>query len=105
MPGTVEAVVKDGKDMPVAGATVILVPNATHRNRADMYRSAVADASGRAAISDVVPGEYLAFAFLNVEPGAWFDPELIRLYGGRGRRLQVAESGTETVDLTLISTN
>jgi hypothetical protein len=104
-PPPVEVIVKDAKDNPAAAATVVLVPSAPHRDRTDMYRSAVTDASGRAAISNLVPGEYQAFAFVNFEPGASADPEFLRLYGDRGRRLQVGESGSEAVELSVIPTN
>jgi protocatechuate 3,4-dioxygenase beta subunit len=103
-PGALEATVVDGRQMP-SYATVVLIPEAPHRGRLDVYRSAPTDASGHVRISSLVPGEYKVFAFDSIEAGAWFDPEFLRIYEERGHRVSISEGGNESVQLTAISAN
>jgi hypothetical protein len=48
------------------------------------------------------PAEYKLFAWEDVEDGAWIDPEFLKPFEGKGKRVTVREGGSETVELKLI---
>jgi protocatechuate 3,4-dioxygenase beta subunit len=73
----------------VAGATVVLVPD-QGRERIDLFKSAATDALGRFEMRGVAPGDYELFAWDHMEPGAWMDPEVLRMEEGRGQRIRAA---------------
>lgn len=79
----------------VPNATVVLVPSARMR-RPDLYRSMLTDAEGRFDFQGVTPGEYLLFAWEDVEPGAWMNADFLRLFEDRGRLVRVAEGSRQT---------
>jgi protocatechuate 3,4-dioxygenase beta subunit len=100
--GTVDLRVVDERQNPGAGATVVLVPDAARRLRSEVYRTAIADAFGSVHFDGVVPGDYKAFAWQDVESGAWQDPDFLRAYEDRGKPLHIGESGKESAELRLI---
>jgi hypothetical protein len=68
---------------PAPGAIVVLVPNQLQK-RADRYRRVVTDAQGRFRIAGMPPGAYTVYAFDEILSDAFYDPEFLRLYVGRG---------------------
>jgi protocatechuate 3,4-dioxygenase beta subunit len=99
-PGTVDGVVAGDAQQPVTDMTVVLVPNV--RLRTDLYKTATTDPSGRFRFDRVPPGEYKIFAWSEVDNGAWFDPEFIGNYEGRGQAVVVEEGKTASVSLQMI---
>jgi hypothetical protein len=85
----------------VAGATVVLVPD-QGRERMDLFKSAATDALGRFELRGVAPGDYELFAWDHMEPGAWMDPEVLRMEEGRGRRIRAAAGSRITGEYRLI---
>ena len=85
-----EGVVVDRSARPVPGAEVVLVPRA-NRNRADRYFATTADAGGNFRVGGIPPGDYVVFAFEEVEPQAYYafsyDPSLFTSYIGKGQIL------------------
>jgi hypothetical protein len=88
--------------MPAAGATVVLVP-ATARRNATLYDSTISDASGRFRLQGIVPGDYLLFAWEDVEPGAWRDPDFLRPFESLGRLVRVQANNNQVDAITMIS--
>ena len=101
-PASLEATVLDRGQSPARGATVVLIPDAPYRDRLDIYRDGATDGSGRVRISGLVPGKYTVFALEGLEPGAWFNPDFLRLYEDRGRAVELEEGKNETLKLSLI---
>jgi hypothetical protein len=80
----------------VPNATVVLVPAARTR-RPDLYKSMLTDAQGRFVFQGVTPGEYLLFAWNDVETGAWMNADFLRMYESRGRTLNVGEGTRQSI--------
>jgi Carboxypeptidase regulatory-like domain len=100
--GHIEGVALKENQPPAAGATVALAPDAQRRSQAHLFRSAVADQYGRYVLRGIPPGEYRLFAWEDVEPGAWLDPDFLSEYEKRGETVSVDERGRYTVQLKAI---
>jgi len=100
--GTLEGVVVNKSREPVPNAPVALVPDAAHRQRADLYRSAYTDDAGRFTLQGIAPGNYSLFAWEDIDEGLWRDPEFIRRNEGAGRMVRIVENSRETIELTAI---
>jgi hypothetical protein len=57
---------------PAAGAQIVLVPEQRFRSRPDRFFVAFADANGDFELTRPAPGRYTAYAFEQLEPGAYF---------------------------------
>jgi hypothetical protein len=99
---SITGTVIDSRRMPAAGATVVLVP-ATARRNATLYDSTISDASGRFRLQGIVPGDYLLFAWEDVEPGAWRDPGFLRPFESLGRLVRVQANNNQVDAITMIS--
>ena len=83
---------------------VVLVPQEKERrDRETFYQSATTDFSGRFTFKSVVPGEYRAYAWEEVEYGAWMDPDFIKPVESHGAAVSVSEGGRQSVQVNLIS--
>ena len=100
--GSLDTIVLDQSQKPFPDATVALVPEPPGRQRSDLYYSGISDASGRLHFDSVAPGDYRVYAWEDVPADAWQDPDFIRLYEDRGRRVRVSEGGTENLELKVI---
>jgi Carboxypeptidase regulatory-like domain len=98
----VEGTVLNDKQSPVAGATVVLVPDIFLRKRSSYYKTARTDASGHFRLSAISPGDYKIFAWEEVETGSWQDPDFLRLYETRGKTLTLPEGVTEPAQVSVI---
>jgi hypothetical protein len=100
--GRIHGSVVNARQEPMPNRTVVLVPDARQRHRIDLYKSASTDVAGEFRIQGIPPGDYQLFSWDNVETGAWQDPDFIRLYEGRGKRIQIGEGNDENVELAVI---
>ena len=100
--GTVEGHVVDSAGKPAPNVKAVAVPNASRRQRGDLYKFVSTDDSGAFQLKGLAPGEYKLFSFERVEEGAWQDAEFIKLFENLGTALRVAEGKRLTVDLKLI---
>jgi hypothetical protein len=98
--GAIDGQVVTDRQMPVADASVVLVPAV--RRRTDLYRSASTDATGRFHFDRVPPGDYKVLSWEEVEEGAWYDPEFLRAVENRGTPVRILEGRTETVRVEVI---
>ncbi len=57
---------------------------------------------GRFAIRGIAPGEYKLFAWDDIEPGAWQDPDLIKQVEGQGKSVSMREGAKESVQVGLV---
>ena len=100
--GDMSTVVRNEKGDPAAGAVVTLVPQDPKR-RTDLFRNTTADQNGMARVTGIVPGEYLAYAWEDIENGAAEDPDFVKPFASRGVKVKFSEGSKESVTLTTIS--
>jgi hypothetical protein len=99
---SVEALVVDDRQRPAAGVVLMAIPDAARRNRSDLYRSATTDASGRARLQGLSPGDYKLFAAEGIDVSSWQDPSLIRTFENRGELIHLSEGANTTAIVKLI---
>ena len=100
--GVVEGVVVDLKGEPVSNAVVVAVPEARMRSRIDHYRKTVADQTGRFSLRGLRPGDYTIFAWENVEGEAFYSPDFLKTYEGRGSAMHVSDAERKSLQLQAI---
>lgn len=92
-------------DAPVADAVVVAVPEARFRSRPDRYRKAITDQHGHFTLRGLPPGEYTVFAWESVDSDAYFNPDFLRPYEGRGKSLRINEGDRTSLQLKAIPVN
>ena len=101
--GHLSGIVLDSEEKPVAGSTVVLVPEPRLRSRSGLFRSCETDQNGYYEIQNVPPGKYSLLAWEDVEPGIWWDPAFLKDYEQKGEALTLKPSARESVKLHLTS--
>lgn len=97
------AVQDDKEQQPVTGATVVVVPQEElRRGRVMYYRTAVTDQLGNFTVEGIIPGKYKVFAWDDLEPDAYMDPEFIKAVESKGVPKEVKEGTQYAVTLTAI---
>jgi hypothetical protein len=92
-----------GEDQPHQ-ATVVLVPAASDlRQLPQLYRVTSSQTNGAFTFKGVRPGRYKLFAFEDVEPFAWLDPDFLKPVESLGEPISVEEGSRIARQLTLIS--
>jgi hypothetical protein len=99
-PGSLDGSVSNGSQATAAGVTVVILPDV--RGRIDLFKTTTTDPGGRFHIDRIPPGDYKAFAWEDVNDGAWQDPEFMSVHENQGTPVRIAEGTTGTVRLTLI---
>jgi hypothetical protein len=89
-------------DKPATNATVVLLPADPGRRYPATVRQGVSDGAGHIALTDVPPGDYLAFAWEEVEDGVWFDPEFVKASQSQAVKVQVGPKASEEIELKLL---
>ena len=100
--GTIDGVVGNQDDEPVADAVIVAVPEARFRNRPDRYRKAVSDQSGHFSLRGLPSGDYTLFAWVSVDGEPFYNPEFIKSYEDRGKAIRVHEGNRMNVQLKAI---
>jgi hypothetical protein len=99
---SVEGRVTDGTQA-VSNAIVVLAPSLNLRQRSDLYYVAATDGNGQFQIQPrIVPGDYKVFAWKDIEPGAWQDPEILQRYENQGQPVSVTPNSKLNIDVRLV---
>jgi len=103
----VEGTATDENGLPVVGVWVVLVPDAKHRDRHDLYRTERTDQHGVFKIKQVAPGDYALYSWDEVEDGAWEDPDFMQAFEEKkqGEKVTVQERDDKTFNITVIKTS
>ncbi len=99
---SLNGVAVDKDDVPAASTTVVAIPETAFRSRADRYFVESTDAQGHFTMKDLPPGNYTIFAWDDVEPDAWFDPEFLRPIESRGEAIKIEPKTQTSVKLHLM---
>jgi hypothetical protein len=100
--GTLGGRVLDSNGRPMANVKTVVVPNASRRQRGDLYKYISSDDEGRFQLHGLAPGDYKVFAWERVEEGAWQDPQFIRLFENEGSPVRIDEGSRVNVDTRVI---
>jgi hypothetical protein len=102
--GLVSGVAQSEKTGKAAeGAIVVMVPREKERQCISaFYLQTNSDQVGRFTFRSVPPGEYAVYAWEDIEPTAWMDPDVIKPLEEQGKRVTVAESTRISVQVSLI---
>ena len=103
----VEGTATDENGLPAVGVWVVLVPDAKHKDRHDLYRKERTDQHGAYKISQIAPGDYSLYSWDEVEEGAWEDPDFMRPFEEKkqGEKVIVQERDDKSYPITVIKTS
>ena len=99
--GQLDGTVVDATGKPVSGVQAVLIPDRL-RNRSDLFKTAASGADGRFTIRGITPGDYKVFSWEDIEPFAYFDSEVLRLFEQQGKPVHIEESSKPTVEVKII---
>lgn len=84
-------------------ATVVLVPSAPElRDAHQMYRVTNTTERGLFTLKGVRPGSYKLFAFQEIDPFEWFDPEQLKQVEEMGSSIDVSEGANVLRDIVAV---
>jgi hypothetical protein len=82
---------------------VVRVPQEKERrDRAEYYKTTTRDQNGNYTLKGLVPGEYKAYAWEDIEPGAYMGSDFLKPVESKAESVTVRESDQKTVALTMI---
>jgi hypothetical protein len=97
---SVDGVVVDDKNQPVADAEVVAIPEATRQKRRDLYKRATSDQHGHFNLRGLNPGEYTVMAFEDLDDN-FRDPEFSKSHEGIGQTIHLGEGEHKSISLRL----
>jgi hypothetical protein len=101
-PGVIAGTVVNETRQGLANVTAVLLPDAARGARSDLVKWLSTDDSGRFRFEQIPPGDYRLFAWEDIEPGAWLDPDVMRAYDDRGWPVHVDDNGQHVVEVVAI---
>jgi hypothetical protein len=100
MSGTVQ---NPNTGQPAPGAQVVLVPQEKERrDQQQWFRNTTTDQNGSYSLKSIPPGEYKAFAWEDIEFGAYTDPDFLKPFESKGEAVTIGESDRKSLTLTMI---
>jgi hypothetical protein len=99
--GRVDGVVVDDRGRAVPGVQAALIP-AKRPARADLYKTAITDGSGRFDIRGIPPGDYRVLAWESLEAFGYFDEDVARLSEPYGVSLRISGAPAQRVEVKVI---
>jgi hypothetical protein len=104
--GTIEGTVveregeKDASgEHPAPNATVEAVPEEKYRKLPDHFAIGATDQNGRFTIRGLAPGNYLLYAWQNVDESVYRDPDFLKSQEANGLAAKVEENSHQQVEL------
>ena len=86
----------------VAGATVVLVPDAPRRGIDRLYKVTTSDDSGAFRLKGIAPGRYMLFAWESVEADSWMDADFLKKVETLGQRVTLDANSSQSVAVKVI---
>jgi hypothetical protein len=103
--GLLEGKVTDSRLRVSPEAVVALIPQSlleTRSDRYNTYRIGSVGPTGTFELRDIVPGDYLIYAWSSVPDGAVMDPLFLARYKGKGLPVKVDGNAKLKMDLTIL---
>src|SRR5205807_6163475 len=100
--GRIEGQALTEEQLPATGCIVALIPEPRYRSQTALFKSSTTDQFGHFTLRGIPPGEYKLFAWDDIEPGAYQNPDFLRPYEQKGKSVHVDEGGRVTIELRLI---
>jgi hypothetical protein len=100
----VQGTVMDSDGLPLAGVSIVLVPELAQRENYQKYQSQSTDQYGNFDLRGIAPGDYKLFSWVEVEQDAWQDPEFLKQFEDKGQRITLQDGDHNTVKVTAIQT-
>jgi hypothetical protein len=86
-----------------SGSTVVLVPQEKERrDQQYFYKTSIADQNSAYSLTGIPPGAYKLYAWEDVDPGAWMDPDFLKPVEDKGESVALREGERKTVPLKAI---
>jgi hypothetical protein len=88
---------------PMPGAMVVLIPQDQQRKeQLTYYKFINSDQNGAFSLTGLTPGEYKAFAWEDIEIGAYMDPDFMKPIEEKGETVSLQEGEQKTLTLKVI---
>jgi hypothetical protein len=100
----VQGTVMDSDGLPLAGVSIVLVPDLSQRENYQKYKTQSTDQYGNFDLHGIAPGDYKLFSWVEVEQDAWQDPEFLKQFEDKGQRITLQDGDHKTVRVTAIQT-
>jgi hypothetical protein len=97
----IEGKVMNDRQEAVPGIQAVLIPD-QHRDRIDLYKTALTNQNGQFTFRGIPPGDYKIFAWEAIEQFAYYDPDVVQRFESRGKPLHVSESDKLTAEVKAI---
>jgi hypothetical protein len=88
---------------PAEGALITLASK--QDGRIDLFKIAPVDKNGNFMLKDLAPGEYMAFAWQDVDVNMVQSPDFRKPFESKGVSVSIAPSGQMSIQLKMISTD
>jgi protocatechuate 3,4-dioxygenase beta subunit len=100
----VQGTVMDSDGLPLAGVSIVLVPDLSQRESYQKYKTESTDQYGHFDLRGIAPGDYKLFSWVEVEADAWQDAEFLKQFEDKGQRIALQDGDHSTVKVTAIQT-
>ena len=100
----VQGTVVDSDGLPLAGVSVVLVPELSQRENYQKYKTESTDQYGSFDLRGIAPGDYKLFSWVEAEPDAWQDPEFLKQFEDKGQRITLQDGDHSSVKVIAIQT-
>jgi protocatechuate 3,4-dioxygenase beta subunit len=100
---TLTGAVANKDDLPVPGALVVLVPDASSHQKPDSYKTSTTDQYGHFEIRGVPPGHYKAFAWEKSPEESYGDPDFLSPFESMAESFDVAANEQKSLQLKMIA--
>ena len=95
----VEGLVHNHAGDPVSGATLVFAAPPEQRSDAQRFSIARTDQNGHFSLKGLEPNDYTVYAWEDIEPGQYMDPDVLKAAENHGKSLKLKESSQESLDL------
>jgi hypothetical protein len=99
--GQIDGNVLDKDSKPVRGIPTVLIPD-RNRDRRDVYKIVQTDQNGHFVMNGIAPGDYKLFAWEDIEPFSYYDPDVLKQFEDNGKPIHIVETTKETYEIKLI---